>query len=346
MKYGIGLLASAVPTARTAAGCPISRAIQPYGRTWPRGISSVLCSTCCENDVRPRRSNRRRRFPLSWSSILRARSAGGSTRTSLRPTSLRNQSSNSAADLLRIAAETPSRFQATYTGPRTVSNTAYESAVPACASTRSANPEGAFTSPSRFRSIITVAMVFSSEHFQATMDIGLDRPHGLSERVRNFGISELLHMPQHHRLAVPRWQARDTRGELVDLRPLQHVLLRADPAVGLAAVELDQPRPHAPYTVADHVDRDPVQPGTLLELPDALGRVPGERFVGAQERVLRHIFGVVPVAGQRQPERVDPVLVVPDQALEDALRTFHRPPKHASLPPGCKRSGTMMRRQV
>src|SRR5207249_4162324 len=246
MKYGIGLLASAVPTARTAAGCPISRAIQPYGRTWPRGISSVLCSTC------------------------------------------------------------------------------------------SANPAGAFTSPSRFRSIITVAMVFSSEHFQAAMDVGLDRPHRLSERVGDFGIRELLHVPQHHRLAVPRRQARHTRGELVDLRPPQHVLLRSDPPVGLAAVELDQPRPHAPHAVADHVDRDPVQPGTLLELAYALGRVPGERFVGAQKRVLRHLLGVMPVAGQRQPERVDPVLVVPDEALEDALRTFHRPPKHTSLPPGCK----------
>src|SRR3989442_1023315 len=113
MKYGMGLLASAVPTARTAAGWPISRAIHPYGRTSPRRISCVFIKTACVNGVRPRRSNLRRRLPSSCSSIFAARSSGGSTRTSWRPTSLRNHSSNSPADLLRIAAETPNRLQAT-----------------------------------------------------------------------------------------------------------------------------------------------------------------------------------------------------------------------------------------
>ena len=44
---GTGLWPSAVPTARTALGRPISAATQPYGRTSPRGISSALRQTSC-----------------------------------------------------------------------------------------------------------------------------------------------------------------------------------------------------------------------------------------------------------------------------------------------------------
>src|SRR5690348_16545929 len=325
----MGLLASAVPTARTAAGWPISRAIHPYGRTSPRRISSVLRSTACEKGVSPRRSNCIRRLPSSWSWILSARSAGGSTRTSARPTSRPNHASNSAADGARIAADTPSRFHATYTGPSTVSKSAYESATPAAASTRSANPAGAFTSPSLFRSIVAVAMVLSSQHFQSAMDVGLDRAHRLSERMRDLCIREVLHVAQHDGLAVADRQTGDPRRQLVDLGATQRVFLRTCRHRGLAAVELDQPRLDAAHAIAHDVDRDPVQPGLRLELAHPLGRVAHERPIGTQERVLGHVFGVVPVAGQREAQREDPVLVLADQALEDTLRTFHRLPKPA-----------------
>ena len=53
---GTGLCPSAVPTARTAFGRPISAAIQPYGRTSPRGISSALRQTSRSKSVWPRRS--------------------------------------------------------------------------------------------------------------------------------------------------------------------------------------------------------------------------------------------------------------------------------------------------
>src|SRR5438270_5295587 len=226
MKYGIGLCASAVPTARTASGLPISRATHPYGRTSPRRISSVLCSTACANGVNPRRSNFRRRLPFSWSAILAVRSAGGSTRTSRRPTARRNHSSNFAADSQRIAAETPTSLHATYTGPSTVSNTAYESAL-ARPSTRSAKPAGALSSPSRLSSFITVAMVLSSQDLQSTMHVRLDGSDRLPEHIRHLRIRQVLHMPQHDRLAVAGRQACHPRGQPVDLGPPDRVVLRA-----------------------------------------------------------------------------------------------------------------------
>ena len=64
---GTGLWPSAVPTARTALGRPISAAIQPYGRTSPWGISSAFCQTSRSKSVWPRRSRsmRTRRSPSS-----------------------------------------------------------------------------------------------------------------------------------------------------------------------------------------------------------------------------------------------------------------------------------------
>ena len=79
---GTGLWPSAVPTARTALGRPISAAIQPYGRTSPRGMSRALRQTSRSKSVWPRRSRsmRTRRSPPSRRSIARARSAGSASR--------------------------------------------------------------------------------------------------------------------------------------------------------------------------------------------------------------------------------------------------------------------------
>ena len=75
---GTGLWPSAVPTARTAFGRPISAAIHPYGRTSPRGISSALVQTATSNSVRPRRSSgiRTRRSPARRRAMASARPSG------------------------------------------------------------------------------------------------------------------------------------------------------------------------------------------------------------------------------------------------------------------------------
>src|SRR5450759_32755 len=336
MKVGIGLLASAVPTARTAAGRPISRATHPYGRTSPRGISRVLRSTACSNEVRPRRSNRIRWRPCSSSSILTARSCGGSAAHSCRPTSLRNQSSNSAAEAERAAADTPCRFHATYTVPSTVSKRAYESVIPTWASRRSANPAGAFTSPSSFRSVVRVVIVVSSQQFESPMHVRLHRPNRLPQRVRRLLVRKLLDVAQDDGLAITRGKPRHPHRQRIHLHLQQSAFLRADRVVWLAPIQLDQARPHAPRSVAHHVECDPVQPGFLPQLPDPVGRICDERAIRAQERVLGDLFGVVAIACQGEAEREDPVLVLMHHPLEQALSAVHHSPQHRYLHSGCK----------
>ena len=84
---GTGLCPSAVPTARTAFGRPISAAIQPYGRTSPRGISSALCQTSRSKSVWPRRSRsiRTRRSPPSRRAMAVASRSGSRSARMARP---------------------------------------------------------------------------------------------------------------------------------------------------------------------------------------------------------------------------------------------------------------------
>src|SRR6266849_6552419 len=330
MKYGIGLLASAVPTARTAAGRPISRATHPYGRTSPRGISRVLRSTACSNAVNPRRSKRMRFLPLSSSWIFSARSGEATAGISGRPTSLPNQSSNSSADTNRAAADTPNRFQATNTSPRTVSKRAYESAIPTCARTRSAKPAGALTAPSLFRSVVNAIIGVSSQQFQPTVYVGLHSSHRLPQRFGSLRIRELTHMAEHNRLSIAGGKPGDPRRQLVDLHPLHHLRLGTLRVVGLAAVELNQSRVHTAHPVPDHVDGDAVQPGTLLQFPYPFWRVGAKSVIRAQECVLGHLFRIVAVARHRQACGEYAVLVLPHHPLEEVVDALHHTPMNTS----------------
>src|SRR6266699_3615285 len=344
MKYGIGLFASAVPTARTADGCPISRATQLYGRTWPYGISRALRSTACSNSVSPRRSKRSVRLPLSSSVMWCAISGEGVPgRNGRRPTSARQYSSNSSAERERAAADTPLRFHATNTAPITVSNRAYSSASPATASTRCASPAGAFTSPSLFRSAVETLIVLTSQDSQTSMHIGFDCAHRLPENLRSLCVRKVLHAAKHHRLAIPLGQAGQGCRHAVQLDPLQGPGLRARRGVLLAAVQLDHSRTRPPVAVAGHVDGDPVQPRSLLQLAHALGRIPNQCPVGAQQRVLRDLLGVVAVARQGVAERIQSILVVVHHALKDVLHAIHRSLLTRIRRPGLQAIGTAPR---
>ncbi len=167
------------------------------------------------------------------------------------------------------------------------------------------------------------------------MHVGLDRADRDAEHRRRLRVRKLVDMAQHHRLAQPRRKAREPGGEGVQLRPPHRVVFRARRLRRLAAVELDEPRTDAPDAVAEDVDRDPVQPLPLLELANPLGRIRHQRAIGAQEGVLRHLLGVVPVAGEREPEREDPVLVLSHHPLEAALGRVHQSPKPGFGGSGC-----------
>ena len=183
-------------------------------------------------------------------------------------------------------------------------------------------------------------MVFSSQHLQSAMDVGLDRSHRLAQRIGHLGVGQLLDVAQDDRFAIARRQAGHPSRKLVHLSPPQHVFLGPCPRVRLAAVELDQARTHAPHSVAHDVDRDTVQPGPLFQVAYALGRVRGQGAVGPHESVLRHVLGVVPVAGEREAQSVNAVLVVPHQTLEDTVGPLHQLPKPKHTACGCM--GTMM----
>ena len=71
-----------------------------------------------------------------------------------------------------------------------------------------------------------------------------------------------------------------------------------------------------PCPVAAQVEHDRREPRADPQLPDALGVVRGERPVGADERVLGDLLGVVGVAGHPQGDRVAAVHVGVDQGLE------------------------------
>ena len=135
---GTGLWPSADPTARTALGRPISAAIQPYGRTSPRGISSAFVPDVAlelgvaaqvEVDahapvaVQPPSD---RPWPAG-----RQRSAGNARR----PVRAVWRASNGVIVGPASTTETPSPFQATTSGPIGESNRAYRSARPTSTST-------------------------------------------------------------------------------------------------------------------------------------------------------------------------------------------------------------------
>src|ERR1700686_236681 len=109
--------------------------------------------------------------------------------------------------------------------------------MPTRANSRSAKPAGARSSPSRLRSVVNSIIVISSEQFEPAVDVRLDRPYGLAERLGHLGIRKLLNVAQDHRLAVAWRQAGNTNRQLVHLGALHSPCLRARRVVGFAPIE-------------------------------------------------------------------------------------------------------------
>jgi len=74
------------------------------------------------------------------------------------------------------------------------------------------------------------------------MDIGLDSPHGLPKCLRRLLVRQLLHVPKHDRVPIPRRQSGDACRQLVDLGAPQSVFLGTRARVRLAAIQFDEPR--------------------------------------------------------------------------------------------------------
>ena len=136
-RSGTGLWPSAVPTARTAAGWPISDGDPAVRPDLAAGDLERLEQTARSNSVRPRRSTSifARRSPASRRAMALARRGGSaSTRRTGRPKSRSKYGLERRRHRGALATdETPRPFQATKTSPIAVDSEAYRSARPTAA---------------------------------------------------------------------------------------------------------------------------------------------------------------------------------------------------------------------
>src|SRR5258708_15801817 len=153
--------------------------------------------------------------------------------------------------------------------------------MPTWAIRRSANPNGAFTSPSRFRSVVSIAMVVSSQQFESSVDVRFHCSNRLSQRVRGLLVRKLLHVAQDDRVAKTSRKTCHPLSERIDLQLQQTAVLGTDGVIWFAPVQLHQARAQAPRAVPHHVQRDAMKPGLLLQLPNAVRWIRDKRAIGA-----------------------------------------------------------------
>jgi hypothetical protein len=88
-----------------------------------------------------------------------------------------------------------------------------------------------------------------------------------------------------------------------------------------------------------------VEPGSLLQVSDAFGRVGRERAIGADEGVLGHILRIVAISSHRQAGGEDSVLVLVHHPLEKVIDARHHFPFNTNDIP-LVAFGTMMPRRL
>src|SRR5690242_7891017 len=125
--------------------------------------------------------------------------------------------------------------------------------MPASASTRSARPAGAFTSPSFFRSASDTLMVLSSQQHQSAMHIRFHCSDGLAEDLGGLGVRKVLDETEHDRFAIAVRQAGQRGRHAVKLETIQRARFRSWSRVLLAAVQLQVARAGVAESVAGHI---------------------------------------------------------------------------------------------
>ena len=145
-------------------------------------------------------------------------------------------------------------------------------------------------------------------------------------------------MAQDHRDAVPGWERAHKGGERAPefcaverrLRQPPHIDVRDVRSGPLAfGIERGDGRPLPASAVPAEIERDPVEPGPHGQRPPPRGRVGLQGVVGAHERVLGDVLGVLPVARETEREPVEPILVGQDQALERPVEIGRQPRRQA-----------------
>src|SRR5258708_12021765 len=129
--------------------------------------------------------------------------------------------------------------------------------MPTWAIRRSANPNGAFTSPSRFRSVVGIAMVVSSQQFESSVDVRFHCSNRQSQRVRGLLVRKLLHVAQDDRVAKTSRKTCHPLSERIHLQLQQSAVLGTDGVIWFAPVPLNHSRTHPPLSVPHHIHRQP-----------------------------------------------------------------------------------------
>ena len=191
---------------------------------------------------------------------------------------------------------------------------------------------------------------------EAAEDLGLDGAFGPAERLGRLGDAQPVDVPEHDGGANGGRQRQERGGELAFRLPPIDGRGRRGPSVGSQVEARIQHRlelvrglaivvPSAP--VAGEVDRDRRQPWPQPQARDPLARIAAHRPKGANERVLGDLLRIPPIAQQAERDRVQPVLVVGDEARKGSLDVpgepggergigVHRPFQHAGARFRCR----------
>src|SRR5258708_23559845 len=125
--------------------------------------------------------------------------------------------------------------------------------MPTWAIRRSANPNGAFTSPSRFRSVVGIAMVVSSQQFESSVDVRFHCSNRQSQRVRGLLVRKLLHVAQDDRVAKTSRKTCHPLSERIHLQLQQSDVLGTDVFIWFAPLHIHPSRPPPPNAFPHHV---------------------------------------------------------------------------------------------
>ena len=236
---GTGLCPSAVPTARTAFGRPISAAIQPYGRTSPRGISSAFVQTATSNSrpaaeverdadpASPRRAGAPIGGPRGARAARRRAIVRRPVRASWRATASAPSPACSTSD---DAAAVPGDPQRPERGvdrapcgrrgrprrarrSRDVDRRRRRRGRRGGRRARRRSGRGNGCRAHAVSSSSSFAGHGGAEHREATVDLGLEGALGSAEDLGELGVGQVVDVTQHHRDAVPLGEGGEERGE-------------------------------------------------------------------------------------------------------------------------------------
>jgi hypothetical protein len=155
------------------------------------------------------------------------------------------------------------------------------------------------------------------------MDVGLDRAFGPTHGLGDLGVGQAVDVAEDDGGSMGGGElAEKARPRLALVAPGERIGGRLRARI---EVQLGGRNPVDARAVAAGVEEDRREPATEAELADPVRGPPGEGTVGADERVLDELLGVVPVAARPQGDREEAVLVGEQEGLEVPVEVVGEP---------------------